>query len=112
MSGEIVSLVTIGLLILLLVTGIPLAFATGMTAVALTLWLFGPDSLYFIPSRIFTLMNNYALIAVPLFVLMGCLLERAGVIERLFHALHVWSGRLRGGLAIGTLAASTIMAAM
>jgi tripartite ATP-independent transporter DctM subunit len=112
MSGEIVSLVTIGLLLLLLVTGIPLAFATGMTAVALTLWLFGPDSLYFIPSRIFTLMNNYALIAVPLFVLMGCILEKAGVIERLFRALHIWSGRLRGGLAIGTLAASTIMAAM
>lgn len=112
MSGEIISLVTVGLLLLLLVTGIPLAFATGMTAVILTLWLFGPDSLFFIPSRIFTLMNNYALISVPLFVLMGCILERAGVIERLFHALHIWSGRLRGGLAIGTLLASTVMAAM
>lgn len=112
MPGEIVSLATVGILVLLIATGIPLAFATGLTAVVLTLWLFGPDSLYFIPSRIFTLMNNYALISVPLFVLMGCILESAGVVERLFHALHVWAGRLRGGLAIGTLLSSTILAAM
>jgi tripartite ATP-independent transporter DctM subunit len=112
MSGEIVSLVTVVLLLLLLATGIPLAFATGTTAVILTLWLFGPESLYFIPSRMFTLMNNYALISLPLFVLMGCILEGAGVVERLFHVLHIWSGRLRGGLAVGTLLASTVLAAM
>lgn len=112
MSGEWLSLLTIGILFLLLFTGIPLAFATGLTAVALTLLTFGPDALYLIPSRMLTLMGNYALIAVPLFVLMGCLLEKAGVVERLFHALHVWSGRLRGGLAIGTLLTSTILAAM
>ncbi len=112
MSGEIVSLVTMALLIGLLLTGIPLAFATGMTAVILTLWLFEPDALFFIPSRIFTLMNNYALVSVPLFVMMGCILERAGVVERMFHALHIWSGRIRGGLAVGTLLASTILAAM
>lgn len=112
MSTELVSLATVAILLLLLLTGIPLAFATGMTAVTLTLWLFGPETLYFIPSRIFTLMNNYALISVPLFVLMGCILEKAGVVERLFYALHIWSGRLRGGLAVGCLFASTILAAM
>lgn len=112
MSGEHVSLLTVGLLVALMVTGIPLAFATGLTAVILVLVLFDPGMLYIIPSRIFTLMNNYALIAVPLFVLMGCILERAGTIERLFRALHIWSGRLRGGLAVGTLLASTILAAM
>nr|WP_232372772.1 TRAP transporter large permease subunit [Acuticoccus mangrovi] len=103
---------TLGVLLALLVTGMPLAFATGLTAVILTLSTYGPNALYLIPSRMLTLMGNYALIAVPLFVLMGCLLERAGVVERLFHALHVWSGRLRGGLAIGTLLTSTILAAM
>jgi len=112
MSSEIVSLATVGILLLLLFTGMPLAFATGMTAVVLTLWLFEPETLYFIPSRIFTLMNNYALISVPLFVLMGCILEKAGVVERLFYALHIWSGRLRGGLAVGCLLAATILAAM
>lgn len=112
MSGELVSLVTLGLLVGILATGIPLAFATGITAVVLTLWLFSADALLLVPSRVFSLMNNYALIAVPLFVLMGCILERAGVIERLFHAIHVWSGRLNGGLAVGTLICSTLLAAM
>lgn len=112
MSGEIVSLVTIFLLLGLLITGIPLAFATGATAIVLTLWLFTADTLFVLPSRIFTLMNNYALIAVPLFVMMGCILEGAGVVERMFHAMHVWSGRLRGGLAVGTLLSSTLLAAM
>ncbi|MEW5424864.1 TRAP transporter large permease subunit [Amorphus sp. 3PC139-8] len=112
MSGEWLSLLTLGVLLLLLVTGIPLAFATGLTAVVVTLTTFGPNALYMIPSRMLTLMGNYALIAVPLFILMGCLLEKAGVVERLFHALHVWSGRVRGGLAIGTLLTSTILAAM
>ncbi|NDW06436.1 TRAP transporter large permease [Jiella pacifica] len=112
MSGEWLSLLTLGLLLVLLVTGMPLAFATGLTAVILTLSTFGPNALYLIPSRMLTLMGNYALIAVPMFVLMGCLLEKAGIVERLFHALHVWSGRLRGGLAVGTLLTSTILAAM
>ncbi len=112
MSGEIVSIVTIVCLLAFLVTGIPLAFATGGTAVILTLWLFSPDTLFLIPSRIFTLMNNYALISVPLFVMKGCILESSGVVERLFHAMHIWSGRLRGGLAIGTLLSSTLLAAM
>lgn len=112
MSGEIVSLVTVSTLLLLICTGIPLAFATGATAVVLTLWLFSPDTLFIIPSSILATMNNYALISVPLFVLMGCILEGAGVVERMFHAMHVWSGRLRGGLAVGTLLSSTLLAAM
>ncbi|MBZ8134367.1 TRAP transporter large permease subunit [Afifella sp. IM 167] len=112
MSGEWLSLLTLGILLVLLVTGMPLAFATGLTAVILILSTYGPDALYLIPSRMLTLMGNYALIAVPMFVLMGCLLEKAGIVERLFHALHVWSGRLRGGLAVGTLLTSTILAAM
>ena len=96
MSGEIVSLITLVCLLSLLATGIPLAFATGSTAVILILLLFDPATMFLVPSRIFTLMNNYALISVPLFVMMGCILEGAGVVERLFHAMHIWSGRLRG----------------
>lgn len=112
MSGEIVSLAALACLLSLLVTGIPLAFATGFTAIVLTLWLFSPETMFLVPSRIFTLMNNYALISVPLFVMMGCILEGAGVVERLFRVMHIWSGHLRGGLAIGTLLSSTILAAM
>lgn len=112
MSTELVSILTVTGLFLLLAIGVPLAFATAAMAIALGLVLFGPDSLMLITSRIYTLMNNYVLIAVPMFVLMGCLLERGGVAEQLFRAIHVWSGPVRGGMAVGTVIAATILAAM
>jgi tripartite ATP-independent transporter DctM subunit len=63
-------------------------------------------------SRVFTLMGNYVLVSVPLFILMACILERAGVAEDLFRAVHVWSGRIRGGLAVAVIISCAIMAAM
>jgi len=57
-------------------------------------------------------MNNFILVAVPLFIFMACILESSSVAEDLFRAVHVWSGRMRGGLGVATIIASTIMAAM
>jgi tripartite ATP-independent transporter DctM subunit len=111
-SIEIVSMLTVGGLFVLLAMGVPLAFATLGTAIVLGLLLFGPNSMMLITSRIYTLMNNYVLVAVPMFVFMGCLLERGGVAERMFRAIHIWAGPIRGGLAVGTVAAATILAAM
>ncbi len=96
----------------ILAAGLPLAFATGAVAVIFALALFGPSSLNLIVSRVFTLMGNYVLVSVPLFILMACILERAGVAEELFQAVHVWSGRLRGGLAVAVIISCAIMAAM
>ncbi|OGL17343.1 MAG: C4-dicarboxylate ABC transporter permease [Candidatus Rokubacteria bacterium RIFCSPLOWO2_12_FULL_71_19] len=96
----------------ILAAGLPLAFATGAVAVIFALLLFGPSSLNLIVSRVFTLMGNYVLVSVPLFILMACILERAGVAEDLFQAVHVWSGRLRGGLAVAVIISCAIMAAM
>ncbi|HET7874762.1 MAG TPA: TRAP transporter large permease subunit, partial [Methylomirabilota bacterium] len=105
-----------GLMILsfmaLLAAGLPLAFATGAIAVIFAIGLFGTQSLNLIVSRVFTLMGNYVLVSVPLFILMACILERAGVAEELFRAVHVWSGRLRGGLAVAVIISCAIMAAM
>jgi tripartite ATP-independent transporter DctM subunit len=67
---------------------------------------------YLVISRVFTLMGNYVLVSVPLFILMACILERAGVAEDLFRAVHVWSGRIRGGLAVAVIISCAIMAAM
>ncbi|OGL05561.1 MAG: C4-dicarboxylate ABC transporter permease [Candidatus Rokubacteria bacterium RIFCSPLOWO2_02_FULL_68_19] len=92
--------------------GLPLAFATGAVAVIFAVALFGPQSLSLVVSRIFTLMGNYVLVAVPLFIFMACVLERAGVAEELFRAVHVWSGRVRGGLAVAVIISCAIMAAM
>src|SRR6266540_6442368 len=112
MSIEWITALMILSFMALLGAGLPLAFATGAIAVIFALTLFGPSSLNLIVSRVFTLMGNYVLVSVPLFILMACILERAGVAEELFQAVHVWSGRIRGGLAVAVIISCAIMAAM
>ncbi len=112
MSIEWITAIMILLFMVILAAGLPLAFATGAVAVIFAVGLFGVQSLSLIVSRVFTLMGNYVLVSVPLFILMACILERAGVAEELFRAVHVWSGRLRGGLAVAVIVSCAIMAAM
>ncbi len=112
MSIEWLSITILVGLFALLAAGVPLAFATGAIAVTMALTLFGPNSLGIIANQVYEFVNTYALVAVPLFMLTGVLLERAGVAEAVFRALHVWSGRLRGGMAVGTIAAAAVLAAM
>ncbi|MGH8797938.1 MAG: TRAP transporter large permease, partial [Caldimonas sp.] len=54
----------------------------------------------------------YVLVSVPLFIFMACILERAGVAEAIFRAVHVWAGRMRGGLAVAVVISCALMAAM
>jgi tripartite ATP-independent transporter DctM subunit len=65
-----------------------------------------------IASRISSFMNEYALVSVPMFIMMASLMERSGVAKDLFDAMRVWAGKLPGGLAIQTMVAATIMGAM
>jgi tripartite ATP-independent transporter DctM subunit len=96
----------------ILLTGLPLAFATGAVAVIFAFALFGLPGLTLIVSRVFTLMGNYVLVSVPLFVFMACVLERAGIAEAIFRAAHVWAGRIRGGLAVAVILSCALMATM
>ncbi len=112
MSVELITLLLVATFIFLLILGLPLAWTMGATAVIFTLGLFEPATMFMTMTRVFHMMLNYALVSVPLFVLMGCILEKSGVAEQLFAAVHVWSGSLRGGLAIGTIIACVVMAAM
>jgi tripartite ATP-independent transporter DctM subunit len=77
------------------------------------LYLVGDSAmLNMVPSRIFPMMTNPDLAAIPLFIFMATMLERAGLIEEMFDAVYQWMGGLRGGLAVATIVASTILAAM
>ena len=101
-----------GSLLVLLMTGLPLAFVTGGLA-CVFLFLFGDaHMLNILPSRIFPLMTNYQLSAIPLFIFMASMLERAGIIEELYDMVYKMLGGLKGGLAISTIIASTLLAAM
>ncbi len=112
MSIGWITLLMFGSMILLLMLGLPLAFVTGLIGVVFTLGLFGVDGLPLIASRIYTFMNEYALVAVPMFILMASIMERCGVAKDLFNAMRVWAGGLPGGLAIQTMIVATIMGAM
>ena len=99
-------------LAVLLMAGLPLAFVTGGLG-CIFLFLFGDwATLNILPSRIFPFMTDYQLSAIPLFIFMAAMLERAGVIEELFDVIYKLLGALKGGLATATIIASTILAAM
>jgi tripartite ATP-independent transporter DctM subunit len=112
MSIELITLLIVATFVILLVAGLPLAWTMGATAVIFTLILFGPSVMVMPVSRVFRLMLNYVLVACPLFIFMATILQQSGVADDLFKAVHVWSGRFRGGLAIGTIISCTLMAAM
>jgi len=99
LSIEWLSLLLFGSLGTLLLLGLPMAFCTGSLAV-IFLYVFGtPAILNMVPSRVFPFMTDYQLSAVPLFIFMAAMLEKAGIIEELFEVVYKWLGGLKGGLA-------------
>jgi tripartite ATP-independent transporter DctM subunit len=106
------TLLMFGTLMVVLVAGLPLAFVTGGLGVAFLYLVGNQDMLNLMPSRIFPMMTNYQLSAIPLFIFMASVLEKAGIIEELFDVVYKWMGGLKAGLAIATIIASTLLAAM
>src|SRR3569833_3155991 len=106
------SLLLFGSLALLLSLGLPMAFCTGSLAV-IFLFVFGtPAVLNMMPSRIFPFKTDYQLSAVPLFIFMAAILEKAGSIEELFDVIYKWLGSLKGGLVSVLEVASTLLVAL
>ena len=112
MSIELITILLFALFIALLLAGLPLAFTLGATACVFILIMFSPAILIMAVMRIYNMMLSYAMAAVPLFIFMAAILEKAGVAEQLFQSVYVWSGPLRGGIAYATIIACIIMAAM
>lgn len=101
---------------LILMTGYPVAFSLAGTALIFSLigLLTGSfDSAFLVamPSRLFGIMTNENLVAVPLFVFMGAMLERSQVAEQLLDAMSALFGKLRGGLGISVVLVGMLMAA-
>lgn len=98
-------------LFLLIFLGFPVAFSLMSVAFVFGIWTFGDAAFFQFTQKIEDLASNFVLAAVPLFVFMGSMLERSGIAERLFEAVHIWTKRLPGGLAIGTVIMCIIFAA-
>ncbi|KZM51039.1 TRAP transporter large permease subunit [Labrenzia sp. OB1] len=112
MSSEFVLAIMFASLIGLLLTGVPLAFTLGALALLFTLLLWGSAALSVTILNLYSTMTSEALLAIPLYVMMASTLQRSGVIESLYRAMELWSRRLPGGLAVGTIVICTIIAAM
>ena len=102
--------------LVLIFTGYPVAFALGGSGIIFALvgtavgefdWILFSA----LPQRIFGIMGNYVLLAIPYFILMGTLLQRSGLAEDLLETFGILFGRLRGGLAIGVILVGTLLAA-
>jgi len=98
-------------LFILIFLGFPVAFALISVAFAFGLLTFGDAVIFQFISKIEGISTNFILAAVPLFVFMGSMLERSGIAQQLFNAIHMWTRRLPGGLSIGTVIMCIIFAA-
>lgn len=112
MSSTAILILMFGGLTLFMMTGLPIAFVLGGLSLVITVLFWNPQAVIILVLQIFDTMKSEALMAIPLYILMAALLQRSGVIEKLYRAMELWFGRLRGGIAIGTVVICVIMAAM
>ncbi len=106
------SLLMLGSMIVLLLTGMQLAFVTALVALVFAIGWFGVGALPLITSRLYSFVGGYVFLAVPMFVLMAALLDRSGIARDLFDAMKVFGRKLRGGVAVQTLLVAIVLASM
>ncbi|HCV35376.1 MAG TPA: C4-dicarboxylate ABC transporter, partial [Acidimicrobiaceae bacterium] len=112
----VLSLVMFAVFMALILTGYNVAFSFVATALAFSFigdltGTFNPNTLNVLPGRWQNALEDQTLLAVPLFVLMGAVLERSGLAERLLNAIGMLMGPLRGGVAAAVVIVGTMLAA-
>ncbi len=99
-------------LLILMMTGMPLGIVTLIISVCCAIAFYGLQGMYLVSTNAVDLLEKYPLVAVPFFVLMASILERAGIAQDLFDAMSIFAGGLRGGVALQTTIVAVILAAM
>lgn len=112
MTSTQILIVMFGGLTLFLLTGLPVAFVLGGLSVLFTVMFWDASALVVLIIQMFDTMHSEALLGIPLYIFMALLLQRSDVIRDLYTAMELWFGRVRGGLAIGTVVICLVMAAM
>ncbi len=108
---EYLPLILFGAIFLLILFGYPVAFTLGGLSVLVGLFVFDVDFFYLLSLRVYGTMQNFVLLAVPLFIFMGIMLEKSGIAERLLHTMSMLFGNIRGGLAIAVVVVGAMLAA-
>jgi len=95
----------------LMFMGVQVAFSMMITAVLFGLAIFGNRVIFQFIEKMEDISSNFVFAAVPLFVFMGAMLEKSGIADKLFEAIHIWTRRLPGGLALATVTMCIFFAA-
>jgi len=98
--------------LVLVFSGAGIGFALGLSGVIVGFFLWGQHSWDLVITSTLSQMQSFALVAALCFIFMAMVLEKAGIAESLFAAMHAWFGPVNGGLAIGTIIICTLFAAM
>jgi len=98
-------------LMILLLVGFPVAFTLGAVALLFGSIFLDMDFFYLLPLRIWGVMTNFILLAVPMFIFMGVILDKSGLAEDLLETMGILFGRLRGGLALSVVVVGALLAA-
>lgn len=108
---EYLPLLLFAVIFLSMLFGYPVAFTLGGISILAGLWIFDIQFFYLLALRVYGIMNNFVLLAVPLFVFMGMMLEKSGLAERLLETMSLIFGKFRGGLAIAVILVGGLLAA-
>ncbi|OGR28370.1 MAG: TRAP dicarboxylate transporter subunit DctM [Desulfobacterales bacterium RIFOXYA12_FULL_46_15] len=109
--GLIVALMFLAVVVLFVI-GTPVAFTLGIVGIGTLLLANGPQFLLILPPSILEVMTSIILLAIPLFIFIGCMLEKSGIADEIFDMIYKWLGPVPGGLAIGTVFICVVFAAM
>ncbi|MGA7799655.1 MAG: TRAP transporter large permease subunit [Gammaproteobacteria bacterium] len=111
MGVETLAVVMVVALFALILVGIPVPFALAVSGILFGLAGFGTDLFNLVPMRVFGVITNYTLLAIPLFVFMGVLLEKSRLAERMLDVVGHLSGRRSGGMAMAIVFVGVLMGA-
>lgn len=112
MNIELITAILFFCLVVLLLSGLPLAFTLAGLGLGAAYFLWGPQTLLLIAVQTYDVMTEYFMVGIPLYIFMANMLQLSGIIEEMYAVMEKWFGPLRGGLAIGTVAICTVLAAM
>ena len=111
MGLEFLAILLFVSIFILILYGYPVAFTLGGLAMIYALCFLDPNSFSALPPRVMGVMSNYVLLAVPLFIFMGIMLEKSGLAESLLETMAMLFGTMKGGLAISVVIVGTLLAA-
>ncbi len=112
MTYEAIAILMFLSMMVLLLTGQRVFAAVGAVASGAVLLLYGTGGVEIPFGMTFKLFNWFPMLTLPLFIYMGYILSESGIAEDLYKMLHVWFGKLSGGLAIGTIILMVVISAM